>query len=158
MKKRRFIHYQFVLVPIVIVFTMIMTFTAKNNFTANYANQIGHMGDDAIPRENVISFVNAEILEPFMKLREADLGAEKGPCFDHELIFDHLYEEEQNLPFYKDQMIGAKVVERDCDRPNYIYTLRIYFDEKKVMVQTSSFEEWQTSSAYLEDYRNELNK
>ncbi|MFT5780031.1 MAG: hypothetical protein ACI837_002992 [Crocinitomicaceae bacterium] len=158
MKKRRFIHYSYVFFPLMIVITLILTFSAKNNFTADFNNQIGVIGSETRSKADVETFAREQIIEPFQKLRVQDLDTKASSCFEHKLIFNYHYPEEEALPFYKDQMVSAKVVEVDCEREYYLYTLKIYFDEKKILVQTTTFDEWVSPEEYIKEYKQRINK
>jgi len=156
MKKRKMIHYSMVLFPLMIVFTMIMTFTAKNNFTADFDNQIGVMDADTIPKADVIDMVQKKLIIPFKKLRLEQLG-ETPECFEHKFYFNYGYEEEAQLPFYKGQMVGGRVVETDCYNEYHLYSVKIYFDDNKILVQNSVFDEWTDPKTYLNNFRLNIN-
>lgn len=158
MKKRRFIQYSYVLFPLMIVITLVFTFSAKNNFTADYSNQIGLISDETRTKEEVAAFVKKELIEPFEELRVLDLQGKTGDCFGHKLVFNYHYEEEKKLPFYKDQMVSAKVVEVDCEREYYLYSVKIYFDKKEILVQTTTFDEWVTAEEFLRKYKRRIAK
>ena len=158
MRKRRFIHYSYILFPLVIVTTLIISFTAKNNFTADYANQIGLISSETRSKKEVREFVKSELIKPFELLRSENLGDDKGDCFEHRLIFNYNYEEEENMPFYKDQMIGARVVEVDCEQELYLYSVKIYFDKKEILVQTSIEDDWISAADFIEEYKQRITK
>ena len=156
MKKRRFISYSYVLFPLMIVITLVLTFMAKNNFTGDYDNQIGVMSGEQRDKKDIEAYVYKELIEPFEALRVLDLQNAKSDCFDHKLIFNYNYKEEQKLPFYKDQMVSGRVVESDCDRDYYIYTFKVFYDEKKILVQETRSDEWQTPEEFIKDYKNRI--
>lgn len=156
MRKRRFIQYSYISFPIVIIITLVLTFTAKNNFTADYDNQIGVMSEDTRDKKDIEAYVNKELIEPFKNLRVLDLNGEENECFKHKLIFNYNYKEEKKLPFYKDQMVSARIVESDCERDYYLYTVKVYYDERKILVQTTQFDEWVTPKEFLNDYKKRI--
>lgn len=155
MKKRRFIHYSYVLFPIMIVITLVLTFSAKNNFTADFDNQIGVVSEEIRSQNEVREFVENELVNPFMNLRLTDI--DENECFEHKLIFNYNYPEEEKLPFYKDQMVSARVVELDCEREYHLYSVKIYYDEKKILVRTSISEEWVSAETYINNYKKSIN-
>lgn len=157
-KRRRFITYSYYLFPVMLVVTLVLTFSAKNNFTADFDNQIGVMSDQIRSKTDIEAFARRKLIDEFRTLRAKSLGEAAGDCFDHKLIFNYHYPEEETLPFYKDQMVSARVVEQDCDREYYLYSLKIYFDEQKLLVQTTAFDEWQTPEEYLTDYKQRIKK
>ncbi len=156
MRKSKLIKHSIILFPLTIVFTLVMTFSAKNNFTADYDNQIGVMDAETNDKGDVQAFVEEELVKPFMELRLAQFGSEVPECFDHKFYFNYSYEEEKDLPFYKNQMVGARVVERDCDREHHLYTLKVFYDKKEILVQTSAFDEWVDAKTFINNYRNSL--
>jgi hypothetical protein len=161
MKRKRFIEYSYVLFPIMIVITLFFTFSTKNNFTADYDNQIGLMSGETRSKKEIEAFAQKELIEPFLKLRVQDLQNAKNDCLEHiehKLIFNYNYKEEADLPFYKDQMVSARVMEVDCEREYYLYTMKIYFDEKKILVQTTIFDEWVTPKEFLAKYKQRITK
>jgi hypothetical protein len=158
MKKRRFIEYSYIGFPIVIVIALFFTFSSKNNFTADHSNQIGLVSTDTISQIDVAEFVRSELIEPFKELRVLHLEGATNDCFEHQLIFSFNYEEEAQLPFYKNQMVGARVVESDCEQKHHLYEMKIWYDDKKIEVRKSIDDEWQTVAEFLNRYKNKINR
>ncbi len=134
-----------------------MISSEKNNFTADFDNQIGVISDKQHKKEYIIKFVETELLIPFKMSRLKDLNGTESNCFEHKLIFNYNYPEEESLPFYEDQMISARVIERDCEREYHLYSLKIYFDEKLIKVRTSVDEKWLSAKEYIKNYQKTIN-
>jgi len=156
-KQRRFIHYSYLLFPIMILVTLVLSFTAKNNFTADFENQIGQVSEETYSQELIRAFAEEELMYPFMAIRKQALGADKDTCFNHELLFNYHYPEEADLPFYKNQMVSARVVENDCERGHHLYSLKIFYDEKRIMVRTDISAEWETAEIFINNYKESIN-
>ena len=158
MKKRRFIEYSYIAFPTMIIVTLVLTFNAKNNFTSEHSNQIGLMDNDTISKKDVADFVYSELIEPFKELRVLHLEGVVNDCFNHQLIFNYNYEEEAKLPFYKKQMVSARVVETDCEQQQHLYEMKIWYDEGKIEVRKSIDEEWKTMAAFLKEFKAKVDE
>ncbi len=158
MKKKRFIEYSYWAFPVMILITLILTFSAKNNFTADYKNQIGLVSNDTIAKHDVVAYLNQELIEPFKKLRVLHLNGAPNECFDHQLIFNYNYEEEIALPFYRDQMVSARVVETDCENKHHLYEIKVWYDDNKIEVRKSIDDEWVAVADFLRTYNKQITK